>query len=124
MNQSLKEWERIERIKSKISHKLDTFISVFKQENSNETTSCLRKLKSMLVAFTDEERLLFVIIHSSRKCDVQRTLFDIIKKHKSPKSEGCEIPMIMDIIQGFCLMHYDSKKRVARKQRLNVKYIV
>ena len=40
---------------------------------------------------------------------VQRTLFDIIKIYKSPKSECYEIEMVMDLIQGLCLV-FDANK--------------
>lgn len=82
---SIEEWERLERIKSKLSAKLDACLKQLETETSQERIKGLKTLRRILAMLSEEERGMFVIFHSDRNCDVQRQLFDMIKKRKSPK---------------------------------------
>ncbi|KAJ3304924.1 60S ribosomal protein L3 [Kappamyces sp. JEL0829] len=120
---SIEEWERLERVKLNLSARLDCCLRNMNSESSEERIRALHGLKTMLRAMTEEERGVFAVFHTSRHCDAQKQMFEMMKKKKSPKSEEQntdELLSVLDIVQGLSLLHYDSKKIAGRKQNLNV----
>ncbi|KAJ3273177.1 anaphase promoting complex subunit cdc16 [Terramyces sp. JEL0728] len=82
----------------------------------------LHSLKAIIVQLAIEEQEVFLISQTSRNCDIQRFLFEIIKQPKSPLIKGLSQDVIssLNLIQGMALLHYPSKKLVALNQRMNI----
>ena len=122
-NDSLREWERLERTKFKLFSKLDACLLQMSSELSQERQRGLQTLKKELNSMTTEDRVIFRVTHSIRNCDIQEKLFEMMKKRKSPRSNqenSSELLLIMDLIQGVSLLHYESKQLASRSQRMAV----
>ncbi|KAJ3322308.1 hypothetical protein HDV06_003202 [Boothiomyces sp. JEL0866] len=116
-NSSITEWSRIEKIKADLNTRID---NCMKQVDNK--TEKLQALKEIIIQFTKEEQEVFLISQSARNCHIQRFLFEIIKKPKSPLSQISTKDLIssLNLIQGMALLHYPSKKLVGLNQRMNI----
>lgn len=97
----------------------------------------LKILRGIITSLSQEERHVFCIIQTARGC--QRDVW-LTKSRKTylnasndkddhsqvPKlklgqnTAGPEILLILDLIQGISLIHYESKKFILKNQRFNV----
>ncbi|KAI8897620.1 cell division control protein 14, SIN component-domain-containing protein [Globomyces pollinis-pini] len=120
-NNSIHEWQRLEKIRLQISGFIDEGVSMLEAESSKTRIQGLTQLRTLITKFTTEERLMFTVIHSQRSCDIQRIIYELLKKCKSPKADDLlELLTVLDLIQGLSLIHYESKKMALRKHRLNI----
>ena len=120
-NDSLREWERIEKTKHKLFTKIDVCLSQMDSDIGSERQQGLESLKRELSSMTTEDRTIFTVTHSLRNCDIQEKLFEMMKKRKSPRSNreiSAELLLILNLIQGVSLLHYESKQLASRSQRM------
>ncbi|KAI8911036.1 cell division protein Cdc14 [Gorgonomyces haynaldii] len=89
---------------------------------SFQVTKGLKTLRQLLKSLSTDEERLFAIIQTQNNCEIQRLLFDLVKKLKSPTAlnQDSQLLLVFDLIQGVSLMHYESKKLVLENQRLNL----
>ena len=122
-NDSLREWERLEKSKARMFSKFDACLSEMNSDDADTRKHGLESLKRELSSMTSEDRVIFTITHSLRNCDIQEKLYEMMKKKKSPRVTGATSPellQIMDLIQGLSLLHYESKQLASRSQRMAV----
>jgi hypothetical protein len=120
--QSIIEWERLERLKFKLFSKIDVCMKQMDSTTPQDRHRGLKTLRRILSFLTEDELRIFSIHHySSRNCDIQHQLFEMLKKIKGPNKHInlTEMLLIMDLIQGLALLDYNSKIICTKNHRLS-----
>jgi hypothetical protein len=115
--------ERLATVRAKLFTRIDVCMKNLESANSELRINALKTLKRQIAMLTESERDLFKTNHSHQDCYIQQQLFAMLKQSKSnprEKSNQSELLLILDLIQGLALIHYESKQLASRQHRLVV----